>query len=285
MSKTILLTGATGFVGRQIHRRLLANGHDVVVTVRAGSIEKLIDQGASTRILDVDDVFAQSAEWWRLHCENVDAVIHSAWYVEAGKYLDSRINLSCVSGTLTLAQGASDAGVKHIIGLGTCMEYRLPSDHLTIESVLEPKTLYAAAKLSTFQMLDQFFAKRETCFSWCRIFYLFGDSEHPARLVPYLRARLSKGEIAKLSKGTQLRDFMDVARAGDMIADIVETGQPGPINICSGEAVTIRHFVEMIADDYGRRDLLEFGTAEIHPGDPMAVVGVCNAIDIRKQSD
>lgn len=277
MARTILLTGATGFVGRQIHRKLLENGHIVVATVRPGSAEKLIDQGASTRLLPVDDVFAQPAQWWCEQCQNIDVVIHSAWYVEAGKYLDSPINFHCVAGTLALAQGAADAGVKHVIGLGTCMEYRLPSDHLTVDSVLEPKTLYAAAKLSTYHLLEQFFAKRETGFSWCRVFYLFGECEHPARLVPYVRARLSNGEIAKLSKGTQLRDFLDVRLAGTMIANVVETQQMGPINICSGKPVTIRHFVETIADEYNRRDLLEFGTAEIHPGDPMAVVGVCNA--------
>lgn len=278
MAKTILLTGATGFVGRQIHRKLLANGHTVVAVVRPGSESKLIHQNSSTRLVRVDDVFAQSPEWWQAQCQGIDAIIHAAWYVEAGKYLDSPRNFQCLAGSLVLAQGACDAGVQHFIGVGTCMEYQLPSDHLTIDAPLQPKTVYAAAKLSAYHLLSAFFATRETVFSWCRIFYLFGENEHPARLVPYVRDRLSKGEIAKLSKGTQLRDFLDVRRAGEMIADVVETAQTGPINICSGAAVTIRALVEQIADEYGRRDLLEFGTAEIHPADPLAVVGVCNAI-------
>lgn len=277
MSKTILLTGATGFIGRQIHRRLLENGHTVVVVVRPGSEEKLDDKGPSTRILIVADVFAQSAGAWRAHCQGMDAVIHAAWYVEAGKYLDSPENFHCLTGSLTLAQGAAEAGVQHFIGVGTCMEYKLPSDHLTVDAELQPKTIYAAAKLSLYHLLAQFFARSDTVFSWCRVFYLFGENEHPARLVPYVRDRLSKGDVAKLSKGTQLRDFMDVQRAGAMIADVLETAQAGPINICSGEAITIRAFVERIADEFGRRDLLEFGTADIHPSDPLAVVGVCNA--------
>lgn len=278
MTKTILLTGATGFIGRQIHRQLLENGHSVVVTVRPGSGGKLFDQGPSTRVIDVDDVFSQSAERWQEYCKGIDIVIHSAWYVEAGKYLDSPMNLQCLAGTIALARGAVDAGVKHVIGLGTCMEYRLPSDHLTVESALEPKTLYAAAKMSTYHLLDQFFAKRDMAFSWCRVFYLFGENEHPARLVPYIRARLGKGEVARLSKGTQIRDFLDVRHAGNMIAGLVDSGQRGPINICSGKAVTIRALAEEIADEFGRRDLLEFGTADIHPSDPLAVVGVCNVI-------
>ncbi|MCM2291448.1 NAD(P)-dependent oxidoreductase [Allorhizobium sp. BGMRC 0089] len=278
MAKTVLLTGATGFVGRQILKRLLANGYDVLVTVRPGSEDKLGEEGKSCRILSLDDVFALVKADWIGHLQGVDAVIHAAWYVETGHYLDSPKNFDCVKGTMALAQGAAEAGVKHLIGLGTCVEYRLPSDHLTVASPLEAKTLYAAAKLASFQMLERFFAIRNTDFTWARVFYLYGENEHPARLVPYLRDRLSRGEVAKLSKGTQLRDFLDVAVAGQMIADLVETGQTGPVNICSGQPITIRALAEAIADEYGRRDLLEFGTAEIHPSDPLAVVGVCNVV-------
>ena len=82
--------------------------------------------------------------------------------------------------------------------------------------------------------------------------------------------------MVQLSSGDKLRDFLDVAEAGAMIADLVETRQPGVANICSGKAVTIRDVAEDIADRYGRRDLLTFGTATVHPRDPMAVVGVPN---------
>lgn len=278
MGKTILLTGATGFVGKQILRSLLASGHSVVAPVRPASMAGLDKHEPRLRLLEVEDVFALPVDWWAEICQGCDAVVHAAWYVEPGLYLDSPRNFHCVTGTLAMAEGAARTDLAHFVGLGTCVEYRLPSEHLTIESPLEPKTLYAAAKLSTYQMLDRYFAGSGTNFSWCRLFYLHGEGEHPSRLVPYLRQRLTRGETAKLSKGTQLRDFMDVADAGRMIASVINTGQTGPINICSGVPITIRALAEAIADEYGRRDLLEFGSADIHPSDPLAVVGVCNAL-------
>lgn len=277
--KTIVLTGATGFVGRQIHRALSKAGHSVIPVIRtgAGTAPERAVEGPE---LHSADMFAENADWWAERLAGVDAVIHSAWYVQPGKYLDSPLNLDCVAGTLALARGAAQAGVRHFIGIGTCMEYRLPSEHLTIDSPLEPATLYAAAKLSVYHLLSQFYAKTDVTFSWCRLFYLYGEGEYPARLVPYIRERLERGETAKLSAGTQLRDFLDVRDAGAMIAGVVDTGQPGAINICSGIATTIRQLAERIADEYGRRDLLEFGTAAIHPSDPAAVVGVCNALPV-----
>ncbi|TCL75626.1 NAD(P)-dependent oxidoreductase [Rhizobium sp. BK251] len=274
----VMLTGASGFVGRQIHRSLREAGHEVKVVLRPGSEDRLIAPVADGMMARSEDIFAEDSAWWEAHCTGMDAVIHCAWYVEPGKYLDSPANFDCVSGTLQLALGAAKAGVPHFVGVGTCFEYRLPSDRLTVESEFAPATLYAASKLSVYQMLAKFFAKQGTAFSWCRLFYLFGEGEHSARLVPYVRERLEKGEVAKLSAGTQLRDFLDVRQAGAMIAGVIETGQAGAINICSGKPTTIRQLVEAIADEYGRRDLLEFGTAAIHPSDPAAVVGVCNAI-------
>ncbi|PWW00315.1 dTDP-6-deoxy-L-talose 4-dehydrogenase (NAD+) [Hoeflea marina] len=273
--KRVALTGATGFVGRSIHRALAAAGHEVVPVIRTGSGDRLA-ASAMPAIL-TDDLFAGDSGWWMDRLAGIDAIIHAAWYVEPGKYLDSDRNLDCVSGTLALARGARRAGVGHFIGIGTCMEYRLPSPALAIDSPLGPSTLYGASKLALFEMLGRYFGESETVFSWCRLFYLHGEGEHPARLVPYIRQQLARGETARLSAGTQLRDFLDVGAAGAMIARVIETGQPGAINVCSGQAVTIRQLAERIADESGRRDLLDFGTAAIHPADPASVVGICNA--------
>lgn len=272
----VLLTGAGGFVGRQILRSLRARGHRVTAVLRPGS--ELPEGYEADSILETPDVFSERSSWWANALSGVDTIIHAAWYVEPGKYLDSPKNLDCVSGTLDMVRGAVAAGVRHFIGIGTCVEYRLPGDNLDIDHPLEPATLYAASKLSLFHMLGQYLAKTDTRFSWCRLFYLFGEGEYPARLMPYVRNQLERGETVKLSAGTQVRDFLDVREAGSMIAQVVDTGQTGPINICSGNPVTIRQLVEGIADEYGRRDLLEFGTAAIHPSDPAVVVGVPNLL-------
>lgn len=272
----VLLTGATGFVGRAIHRDLLRRGHEVRVTARPGSATRLAVPVPSHAIIEAPDIFAHDAVWWAKACEGVDAVIHAAWYVEHGRYANASENAACVRGSFALAQGAVHAGVRHVIGVGTCMEYRLPGERLSVDAPLEPTNFYAACKLAACHMMGEWLALHNVRFSWCRLFYLFGEGEHPDRLSAYIHRQLAAGERAVLSSGTQVRDFLDVRVAGAMIASLVDSGQQGAINICSGVPVTVRAFAEQIADLYDRRDLLDFDSRPSNPSDPAAVVGVCN---------
>lgn len=278
MKRKILLTGASGFVGRQIARALLAAGHRPVLVLRPGAMARTGLDADVVDVVETADLFGESADWWAPHLADVDAVIHAAWYVEPGKYLDSAENIRCVAGSLALAEAAAKAGVAHFIGVGTCFEYRLPNDHITADAPVGPVTLYAAAKLALYHMLEKRLAGSTTDLTWARLFYLYGEGEHPARLYPTLHRKLAAGEPMALSSGDKLRDFLDVAEAGRLIARLAVTGQAGAVNVCSGKGVTIRAIAEEIADLYGRRDLLTFGTATVHPRDPMAVVGVPNVI-------
>ena len=197
-----------------------------------------------------------------------------AWYAEPGQYLQSPKNSECLAGTLLLAEGASQAGVRRFVGVGTCFEYDLDLGLLGVDAPLKPTTPYAEAKAAAFTALSRLLPARDVEFVWCRLFYLYGEGEDERRLVPYLHARLRAGEAVQLTSGTQIRDFLDVREAGRMIVDAaLGTGQ-GPVNVCSGVPVTVRALAERIADEYGRRDLLQFGARADNLVDPPRVVGV-----------
>jgi dTDP-6-deoxy-L-talose 4-dehydrogenase (NAD+) len=270
----ILLTGATGFVGRHVLRVLAAKNCRIRPVVRTGTLERVAASDATEHAVTSPDIFAESADWWAETCRDVDLVVHAAWYAEPGVYLQSPRNLDCLAGTIRLAQGAAMARVHRFVGIGTCFEYDLDAGHLSVDTPLRPQTPYAEAKAAAFLALSEALPQQGVCFAWCRLFYLFGEGEHARRLVPYLRARLAAGEPAKLTSGTQVRDFLDVAEAAQMIAETALGPEEGAVNICSGVPVTIRALAEWIADEYGRRDLLRFGARPDNLTDPPVIVGV-----------
>jgi nucleoside-diphosphate-sugar epimerase len=282
MTKKFLVTGATGFVGRQVVRSLLSRGIQLRLVIRKGSQDLAQGFAESCELVKTEDLFFESSEWWREQSEGIDTVVHLAWYAEPGKYLQSSKNLDCLVGSLNIARGAVHAGVKRFLGVGTCFEYDLSAGVLSIDTPLKPVIPYADAKAALFMSLSHWLPMQSVELVWCRLFYLYGEGEDSRRLVPYLRTKLEKGESAELTSGKQIRDFLDVADAGRMIAEVALSSQIGPVNICSGTPITVRQLAEQIADEYGHRHLLIFGARPDNLVDPPCVVGVPN---INKQSD
>ena len=273
--KRILLTGATGFLGAQVLKAL--NNKDVSIKViTRGSWDNFFSKHKKiSEIVHTKNFFTENSEWYRNICKDVDIIIHVAWYAEPGKYLESDLNLECLSGTLNFAQAAAELGVKKFVGIGTCFEYDLTSTNLLdTHSPLNPQFLYSTAKATTFLTLSKYFKNKNIDFLWNRVFYLFGEGEDDRRLVAVLQKKLSQGETVDLTSGDQIRDFLDVEIAGLLIVNSSLGRNVGPFNVCSGEAQSIRELAEKIADKYGRRDLLNFGARPDNLSDAQFVVGV-----------
>ena len=280
--KKILLTGASGFVGKQIFKALSASDFRIVPVVRTGKESSFQSQPKVDRIVCSPDIFRESGDWWAEQCKEVDVVIHAAWYAEPGKYLQSSKNMGCLVGSLNLAKGAAIAGVKRFVGIGTCFEYDLSAGVLSKDTPLNPLTPYSGAKAALYMGLSHWLPEQSVEFAWCRLFYLYGEGEDERRLVPYLHKQLVKGEAVELTSGKQIRDFLDVSEAGRIIAEVAVGEQNGPINVCSGEPVTVRQLAEQIADTYGRRDLLKFGSRPDNLVDPPCVLGIPNHRSVEK---
>ncbi|WP_419902626.1 NAD-dependent epimerase/dehydratase family protein [Kiloniella sp.] len=274
MTGMILLTGATGFVGRQVLKSLAQKGKKIRAVVREGSQYSFLDYPAVVDVVTTADLFSENTEWWSSTCAGIDTVIHVAWYVEPGLYLQSEKNLNCLIGTLIMAKGAIKAGVRRFIGVGTCFEYDLTAGVLSTDTALRPLTPYAGTKAATYSSLSQVLPQDGVEFVWCRLFYLYGEGEDERRLVPHLHTQLSANQSAKLTSGKQIRYFLDVNDAGVMLVEAALGSVQGAVNICSGIPITVRQLAEKIADEYGRRDLLQFGERPDNLMDPLCVVGV-----------
>jgi len=272
--KRIMVTGATGFVGRHVLSSLAKKGNRIVAAVRIDKADIAANLSGIDDIVTTHDLFSESEQWWQNNLRDIDIVIHAAWYVVSGRYLTAPENLNCLTGTITLAKACIASGVSRFVGIGTCAEYDSSFGLLHTSTPLKPDTLYAACKSASYMTLSQLFRLHGIGFSWCRLFYLHGENEATDRFVPYLRKCMQEGLRADLTSGNQVRDFLDVRDAAEMIAASALDDVNGPVNVCSGIPTTIRQLAERIADEYGRRDLLNFGGRAENHFDPPVILGV-----------
>lgn len=277
MKKKVLLTGGTGFVGRQVIKYLSKQDIDLTLITRQAFDHREFSDMSINSVIHSKDIFSEDLGWWKESLKDIDVLIHLAWFVEPGEYLTSEKNIDCLIGSLRMTNAARAVGVKRVIMTGTCFEYDLTNGIASIETPLNPLTPYAAAKAALFTFLNQWLPSQEIGFAWCRLFYLYGDNEHPKRLVPYIRSQIEAGKTVDLTSGNQIRDFMDVEDAGKMIARISLSDSNGPFNICSGKGTTVRDMAEKIADEYDRKDLLNFNSRDENKFDPPTVIGVLNS--------
>lgn len=266
--KRILLTGASGFVGRAAMEAFARRG----VEVHAVSRRK--PETAVPHIWHQADLLEPHSSSIVVNEVRPDAILHLAWIVEHGVFWTSPRNLDWVGASLALARDGANAGARSFIGVGTCYEYDWPEDGACneVRTPLRPATLYGIAKDTARRQIEALSAEAGFAFAWARLFLLYGPGEDPNRLMPSLARALMAGEPAKCSSGRAVRDFIDVRDASEALAAIAFSGLTGPVNIATGEGTSIADIARKLGSISGRPDLVRIGALPDRPGEPPRIV-------------
>jgi len=267
----VLITGATGFIGSHVARLLVTESCEVYAVVRESSDLWRINDIVPLLHLVRCDLLAFDELDPHLERIQPDLCIHVAWYAVPGQYLTTRENLSVLKASLHLASRLVDLGCKRFVGVGTCFEYDTSLGYLSEKTPNRPHTLYAASKLALQIVLEQLANVTGMEVAWLRLFYQYGPFEHGQRLVPSVICSLLSNQIAKVTKGEQIRDFLHVEDVAQAIWTIAQSDVSGPVNIGSGQPVSVRDVVTKIGDILNRPELIAFGALPSSASDPMFI--------------
>ena len=254
--KKVLITGASGFIGRQCVPVLVSKGYEVHALSRSRQPEtacpnvswhqvELLRPGSAAELIDQ---------------VRPDSILHLAWYSEHGKFWEAMENLDWVRASLELLHSFADSGGKRIVAAGSCAEYNsMAGECIENSTPLRPETLYGSSKLALERLFHSSTPQVGLSSAWGRIFFLYGPNENPSRLVAYVIRSLLRGERALCSDGKQILDFIHVEDAASAFVALLESDVQGPVNIGSGNPICVRVALEEIGRQLGRMELIRFG--------------------------
>lgn len=238
----ILLTGASGFLGRYVLQRLQHHGIETVTLGRHRPSQCDFAEFIEADLLAMPDFDALVKQAHATH------LLHLAWETEHGKFWTSPQNLSWIYATVRLVDAFCHAGGQRVVAAGSCAEYEW-SQSLCLEddTPLGAATLYGTTKNTTRRLVSAICTQHQVPFAWGRIFLLHGAGENRARLIPSL-IDVFRGQCAPFGiNAAAARDFLHASDVADGFVTLLRRGDSGAYNISSGQPVLLGDIARELA--------------------------------------
>lgn len=265
--RTILVTGAAGFIGSNFVRMLMRRGEDVKLV----ALDKLTYAGNLANIQDLIDgdrlVFVRAditaadalAEIW--HAHSVSEVVNFA----AESHVDRSIMSSGpfvqtnVVGTQVLLDLAKATGAHRFLQVSTDEVYgSLPEDRpnvkFTEETPLAPSSPYSASKTAADCMVRSYFHTFHMPVLITRCSNNYGPYHFPEKVIPLFITNLMEGKQVPLyGDGMNVRDWLYVEDHCEAIWQVLNKGTEGEVyNIGGDNELTNRQLTEIILREMGK---------------------------------
>lgn len=271
----VIITGATGFIGKALCVEMASQGYEVIAVVRPNSkrSEQLLEVLKNTDIDINNRIHIEELELCELgqlseKGYKADLFYHLAWNGSAGADRENfEIQYSNIAYTGEAIRTAVACGCKKFIGAGSQAEYGVAQGMAKEdETVPKPFMMYGAAKLASYQMGQVLAKQLGISFVWPRIYSVYGVGENPGTLVNYVIDTLQKGEVPQLSSCENMWNFMyitDCVRILRLLGEDVDT--EGIYNVASNDTRLLKEFVEEIRDIVAPEVDLAFGAKVSDP--------------------
>ena len=273
-----LVTGAGGFIGASLVRRLLDAQAEVAVLVREDTdLWRLADLLPRLRVVrgDVADpgVAARAVSEAR-----PEAIYHLAAHGGAETQKDAaRILRTNLMGTSAMLEACASAPVRLFVHAGSSSEYGYKKEPMRETDLLEPNSVYAVGKAAATHLCRLAATRVPFAVVTLRLFSVYGPWETPTRLIPTILRRCLRGEPLEMVSRTTARDFVYV---GDIVQALTATdalvrASGEVVNLGTGIQTSMEEFVAAALEVTGSRSEVRWGAMPARPWDTAVWVASC----------
>lgn len=227
---TVVLTGASGFVGKSIFSTLIFRGFHVLALSR-------------------NQIYSPSEFSKEFSSEVV--LVHCAWAGVLGSERNSQIQIQNHQLSTKIYELALHLNAKAIIAFGSQAEYGNPNIRVFENQILQPTTLYGKAKVDSYYYLREKCESAGIALVWLRLFDSYGPGDHPAWFLPYVINSALHDVSPELTICNQMWDYLYIDDVSSCILSILfsmmETSVASSVyNLSSDAPVCLKELVEEI---------------------------------------
>lgn len=260
----VVITGATGFLGRNLTSCFLERGAEVTVLVRKESAGRallpvhdklrIVETGMEDVLSHLDDI--GSADGW----------FHFAWGGVNRQEIDSpEVQERNIRGSLNCVEAARRLGCQVFMDAGSRVEYGVTNEIMAETLECHPINEYGKAKLKFFEKAAPLCQQYGMNYCHLRFFSVYGFGDHPWSVISTLTRELRKGNTVSLSACLHKWNFMYIDDAVEAVVRLYEREKirefhkPQAVNIASRDTRVLKEFVEEVRQIAGG-GILQYGT-------------------------
>lgn len=237
----VLLTGATGFIGKRVLNKLQQRNIDFVI-LTSGMVEGVSTIPALHYQYDENYLCSNG-------CEDVDALVHlGAWTPKANKDVNSIEDAYGNIANTKILLRSNLPNLKKIIYGSTLDVYQNIDGEIAESTPTIPATMYGWSKLYCEKMVQAFCKENNLISQVLRIGHVYGEGEEKYRKVmPIMIEDVIKGNDLQIyGDGEAIRTFIYIDDVAEAIVNALELNESETINIVGNEPITINQLAKLI---------------------------------------
>ena len=269
----VLVTGANGYIGRFVVKKLLDRGAEVIACdIRTTEIDERADK-MEFNIFNPPEGNVYEA------LGRPDVCLHMAW--RSGFVHNAPTQMGDLSAHYNFLAALVEGGLKQLAVMGSMHEVGYWEGAIDENTPCNPTSMYGIAKDALRRAMTQVCAKNDCILQWLRCYYILGDDKKSGSVFGKLLVAAEEGKKTfPFTTGKNKYDFISVERLAEMLsASVMQKEVAGIINCCSGKPVSLAEQMESFIREHNLDIKLAYGTYPDRPYDSPCVYGDSSKIE------